>query len=73
MAKTNMDKRVSVLENRVTSLETKLDMFIDEMRAQRAEINNMGRHIQILSATVVVGMVAIVVSVGAMVYAVLTR
>ena len=84
MSKQDFEKRVGSLENRVSVIETKLDMFIeemrdfkDEMRTQtkeiKSELSNVNKHVQILAVTAVGGMVATIIGVAAMAYAIITK
>ena len=67
MADPRFEKRLNKVENKVTSIETKIDMFIGEMRErdnQRAEdireiragIESMGKHVRNLTVAAMVGM-----------------
>ena len=67
MADPRFEKRLNKVENKVTSIETKIDMFIGEMRErdnQRAEdireiragIESMGKHVINLTVAAMVGM-----------------
>ena len=67
MADPRFEKRLNKVENKVTSIETKIDMFIGEMRErdnQRAEdireiragIESMGKHVRNLTIAAMVGM-----------------
>lgn len=67
MAGLRTEKRLNAVENKVTSIETKVDMFIGEMRQQnqmraeeireiRASIDGMGKHVQNLTVAAMVGM-----------------
>ena len=77
----NIKKRVDNLENRVTTLEqqvsnvaTKLDMFIEESRAAREKqdadmreirqnIDGMGKHVRNMSIVTIIGVATIVIAV----------
>ena len=67
MADLRTEKRLSAVENKVTSIETKVDMFIGEMPQQnqmraeeireiRASIDGMGKHVRNLTVAAMVGM-----------------
>ena len=67
MTDPKFDKRLNKVENKVTSIETKIDMFIGEMRQQnqmraeeireiRSSINDMGKHVRNLTVAAMVGM-----------------
>jgi len=67
MAGLRTEKRLNAVENKVTSIETKVDMFIGEMRQQnqmraeeireiRASIDGMGKHVRNLTVAAMVGM-----------------
>ena len=67
MADLRTEKRLNQVENKVTSIETKVDMFIGEMRQQnqmraaeireiRASIDGMGKHVRNLTVAAMVGM-----------------
>ena len=67
MAHANFEKRLNKVENKVTSIETKIDMFIGEMRQQnqmraeeireiRTSIDGMGKHVRNLTVAAMVGM-----------------
>ncbi len=67
MADLRTEKRLNAVENKVTSIETKVDMFIGEMRQQnqmraeeireiRASIDDMGKHVRNLTVAAMVGM-----------------
>ena len=67
MTDPKFEKRLSHVENKVTSIETKIDMFIGEMRQQnqmraeeireiRSSINDMGKHVRNLTVAAMVGM-----------------
>ena len=67
MAGLRTEKRLNAVENKVTSIETKVDMFIGEMRQQnqmraeeireiRASIDDMGKHVRNLTVAAMVGM-----------------
>ncbi len=84
MSKKEFEKRVGNLENRVSVIETKLDMFIDEMRDFKTEVrtqtqeiksglSNVKKHVQILAVTAVGGMVATIIGVAAIAYAILSK
>ena len=77
----NLKKKVDNLENRVTTLEqqvsnvaTKLDMFIEESRAAREKqdadmreirqnIDGMGKHVRNMSIVTIIGVATIVIAV----------
>ena len=77
----NIKKRVESLENRMTTLEnqvsnvvTKLDMFIEESRAARKRqdddmreirqnVDGMGKHVRNMSIVTIIGVATIVVAV----------
>ena len=67
MAGLKFEKRLNKVENKVTSIEAKVDMFIGEMRQQnqmraeeireiRASIDGMGKHVRNLTVAAMVGM-----------------
>ena len=60
MADPRFEKRLNTVEKKVVSIETKIDMFIGEMRQQnemraneireiRTSIDNMGKHVRNLT------------------------
>ena len=77
----NIKRRVESLENRMTTLEnqvsnvvTKLDMFIEESRAARKRqdddmreirqnVDGMGKHVRNMSIVTIIGVATIVVAV----------
>lgn len=77
MSKKDIEKRVGNLETRVSVIETKIDMFVDEMREQtkeiKSEVANISKHVQILAVTAVGGMVATIIGVAAIAYAILSK
>lgn len=67
MASQRFERRLNKVENKVTSIETKIDMFIGEMRQQnemraaeireiRSSIDGMGKHVRNLTVAAMVGM-----------------
>ena len=67
MSDLRTEKRLNAVENKVTSIESKVDMFIGEMRQQnqmraaeireiRASIDGMGKHVRNLTVAAMVGM-----------------
>lgn len=67
MADPRFEKRLNKVEKQVTSIETKIDMFIGEMRERdnqraaeireiRASIEDMGKHVRNLTVAAMVGM-----------------
>ena len=67
MANQRFERRLNNVENKVTSIETKIDMFIGEMRQQnemraaeireiRSSIDGMGKHVRNLTVAAMVGM-----------------
>ena len=67
MADPRFEKRLNTVEKKVVSIETKIDMFIGEMRQQnemraneireiRTSIDNMGKHVRNLTVAAMVGM-----------------
>lgn len=70
MANQRFERRLNKVENKVTSIETKVDMFIGEMRQQnemraaeireireiRESIDGMGKHVRNLTVAAMVGM-----------------
>ncbi len=67
MAGLKFEKRLNKVENKVTSIEAKVDMFIGEMRQQnqmraeeireiRASIDGMGKQVRNLTVAAMVGM-----------------
>ena len=77
MSRKDFEKRLGSLETRESVLETKIDMFMEEMRGQtkeiKTELTNVNKHVQILEVTVVIGMVATVIGVASIAYAILSR
>lgn len=84
MSKKDTEKRVGNLESRVSVLENKFDMFIDEMREFKdemreqtkeikSELSAVNKHVQILAVTAVGGMVATIIGVAAIAYAILSK
>ena len=77
MSRKDFEKRLGNLETRESVLETKIDMFMEEMRGQtkeiKTELTNVNKHVQILAVTVVIGMVATVIGVASIAYAILSR
>lgn len=77
MSRKNFERRVGNLENRVGVIETKIDMFMEEMRVQtneiKSELSNVNNHVQVLTVTAVGGMVATIIGVAAMAYAIITK
>ena len=74
MARANLERRVSVVENKVAGIEAKIDMFIGEMRQQnqmraeeireiRASVDNMGKHVRNLTVAAIVGMATVTIAV----------
>ncbi len=67
MANQRFERRLNNVENKVTNIETKIDMFIGEMRQQnemraaeireiRSSIDGMGKHVRNLTVAAMVGM-----------------
>lgn len=67
MADPRFEKRLNKVEKQVTSIETKIDMFIGEMRERdnqraedireiRASLEDMGKHVRNLTVAAMVGM-----------------
>ena len=67
MASQRFERRLNKVENKVTSIKTKIDMFIGEMRQQnemraaeireiRSSIDGMGKHVRNLTVAAMVGM-----------------
>ncbi len=77
MSKKDFEKRVGSLETRTAIIETKIDIFMEEMRTQtqeiKSELSNVKKHTQILAVTAVGGMVATIIGVAAMAYAIITK
>ena len=77
MSKKDFEKRVGSLETRTAIIETKIDIFLEEMRTQtqeiKSELSNVKKHTQILVVTAVGGMVATIIGVAAMAYAIITK
>lgn len=67
MADPRFEKRLNKVEKQVTSIETKIDMFIGEMRERdnqraaeireiRASLEGVGKHVRNLTVAAMVGM-----------------
>ena len=70
----NLENRMTTLENQVSNVVTKLDMFIEESRAARKRqdddmreirqnVDGMGKHVRNMSIVTIIGVATIVVAV----------
>ena len=70
----NLENRVTTLEQQVSNVATKLDMFIEESRAAREKqdadmreirqnIDGMGKHVRNMSIVTIIGVATIVIAV----------
>lgn len=70
----NLENRVTMLEQQVSNVATKLDMFIEESRAAqerhdsdmreiRQSVDSMGKHVRNMSIVTIIGVATIVIAV----------